>query len=300
MRRMPDHPPAEHPLQASAERLGCFDVGAPTGPGWHLLGEATDPALAERLVERVAAGDGHGPRPRAVAGAYVGGSLTWAVLQPVAALFAAERRALDLAPGNVAVQLDDDGWATRAAVLVPRFAALPDDPAADHDDVVTVPDDAALAAWAADRIVATFEPVLAAVRAASPYGTSGHWGTLADTISAILWLLHEQGASGTDLDAAWHRTEALVDAVQARVPALRARSRRFTLDAPGAPVALPMRSTCCLYYRTPEAAAAEGDGLCTTCPRRTDEERVRLVEANLRAEADAADAADAAEPADAT
>ena len=275
----------DHPLRASVERLGCFQVGPPATSGWHALAAMAEPARIAELVERVAAGDGHGPRPRAVAGAYLGGSLAWAVLQPVAAHLASEQRALDISPANVAIRVDEAGWATAMTLLEPRFAALPQDAAAGHPLVTVLADEGELVAWAADRIVAAFEPVLAAVRTVSPYGMSGHWGALADTLSAALWLLHEQGARPADLDAAWQRTEALVDEVQARVPALRARSRRFTFDVPPAPVRLPMRGTCCLYHRTPEAAADYGDGLCSTCPRRTDEERVRLVEANLRADA---------------
>ena len=43
-----------------------------------------------------------------------------------------------------------------------------------------------------------------------------------------------------------------------------------------------MRGTCC-YYQAPESQVDGGDGLCTTCPRRTDDERIRLVDAHLRA-----------------
>ncbi len=280
---MPDPNDAELVVQAMADRSGLFDLGPPAGPGWHLLAAATDPAWTATRIDQVAAGDGHGPRPRAVAGAYVGGSLAWTVLQPFAAVLATERRALALSLEDLAVLVDDTGWTSRLRVLEPRFAAVSDDPAA-AAAVAVLDDEAALLEWAADQVVTTFAPVLAAVRAASPYGLSGLWGALADTLSAVQWLVHEGGADPGELERARALTEGLVDAVQRRVPHLKARSRLFRLETPAQPVTLPLRGTCCLYYRTPEADADGTDGLCTTCPRRSDAERVRLVERNLAAE----------------
>jgi hypothetical protein len=268
---------AELALRAVAERTGLFDLGPAVGPGWHLLAEATDPAWTAARIDQIAAGDGHGPRPRAVAGAYVGGALAWTVLQPFTAVLVTEHRALDLAPEHLAVLLDDTGWTSRLRVVEPRFAALADDPDAGAA-VAVLADDAALLEWAAGRVVATFSPVFGAVRASSPYGLSGLWGALADTLSAVLWLLRDGGAGPEELARAWATTEGLVDAVQRRVPRLKARSRPFRFETPVPPVTLPLRGTCCLYYRTPEAEADATDGLCTTCPRRTDPERVRLVE----------------------
>ena len=40
------------------------------------------------------------------------------------------------------------------------------------------------------------------------------------------------------------------------------------LEYPGGSEATRVRNTCCLYYKT-------GNGVCFTCPRKTDEERVR-------------------------
>ena len=282
---MPARADAAAALRASAAATGLFDVGPQPGSAWHPLTSAGDPAWIGELVDRTEAGDGHGPRPRAVAGAYVAGALTWAVLQPATALLLREGRALDLSPEGLALLVDDTGWASRLAVVEPRFAALPGDPAATAA-VALVPDVAALVERSADAVVATFTPIFAAVRACSPYGLAGMWGALADTVAAVLWLLHERGADPAALDRAWAGAESLVDALQRRVPQLKARSRRFRFEQPDPPVALPLRGTCCLYYRTPEAAVDGSDGLCTTCPRRSDEARVRLVEAGFAAPAD--------------
>jgi hypothetical protein len=124
------------------------------------------------------------------------------------------------------------------------------------------------------------------------------WGLLADHVSAVLWALRERGASPAELGQAWRDVEQLVDALQRQAPRLRARSRLFRFDGGGTvpPVELPMRGTCCLYDKAPESRAAGGDGLCTTCPRRPDGERIRLVDEHLRRQATAAAGAAASDP----
>ena len=280
---MPSSPPdaAAH-LRATAARLDVFDVGTTAGEGWHPLTMALDPAWTVERVDRLVEGNGHGPRPRPVSGAYLGAGLAWVVAMPVAAALVTEHRALDAGVEGIAVHVDHEGWPTRMAVLEPRFATLAGDPAAGCAGVAVVPDPGGLVEFAADRLADTFTAVFASVRRASPYGTSGLWGSLADHVASVLWLLHQRGATNADLARAWRVAEDLVDAIQRRQPRLKARARLFHFDGPTAPVNLPMRGTCCLYYTTPESQAAGGDGLCGTCPRRPDEERVRLVGHRLR------------------
>jgi ferric iron reductase protein FhuF len=260
---------------------------------------AIDPAWTAGRVERLARGGEHGTRPRAVAGAYLGSGLAWVVAVPVAAALVTDRRCPDVTIDNVAVSIDDEGWSTRMAVLAPRFAALPSDPAAGSGDATLVDDVTRLVDATADLLVATFTPVFAAVRQASPYGLSGLWGSLADHVATVLWALRERGSAPAELGRAWALVEQLVDAVQRREPRLRARSRLFRFDRGGTapPVELPMRGTCCLYYQAPESRVDGGDGLCTTCPRRPDDERIRLVDAHLSAHAAAAGAAAGPAPA---
>jgi hypothetical protein len=284
----------DHPLAATAARFDLFDVGAPRGPGWHPLTAALDPAWTAARVERLARGGEHGRRPRAAAGAFLAGDLAWVVAVPVAAALLTERRCPDVAIGNVAIRVDDEGWSTRMAVVAPRFAALPGDAAAGSDDATVVEDLARLVDHTADLLAATFTPVFTEVRRASPFGVSGMWGVLADHVAAVLWALRERGASPAELRHAWDVVEQLVDALQRRAPRLRARSRLYRFAGGGTvpPVELPMRGTCCLYDKAPESRAGGGDGLCTTCPRRPDDERIRLVDEHLRRQATAAGASD--------
>lgn len=272
-------------LEATARRLDLFEVDVPSGPGWHPLADALDPGWMGARIARLVEGAGHGPRPLAACGAYLGADLAARVVTPLATMIVTERRALDVTLTNVAVRFDDDGWPTRMAVAEPRFAVLPGDPAVRNPGVSVLPDEDALIDWAASHVVETFTPVFASVRATSRYGTSGLWGALADQVASVLWLLHERGASPTGLDRAWTVAAAFVEAIQRLEPRLKARPRRFRFASARPVVDLPMRGTCCLYYTTPEAAADEGDGMCNTCPRRDDEERVRLVNERLAAEA---------------
>ena len=271
-------------LGTVAARYDAFEVGL-DGDGWVRLTAARDHEWLVARIARLAEGGEHGPRPLAVAGAYFGGDLSWQIAATAALLLHSDRRALDVSLENLAVRIDDDGWPSRLAVVEERFACLPEDPAAGSEGVTVVADRAALVAFLADAIVEAMEPVLRSVRALSRYGQPGLWGALADHVANVAWNLKEAGADAAELDAAWVTTEELVDALQARQRWLKVRPRRFRLSTEEGPVYLPMRGTCCLYYKTPESKAAEaaagGGGLCTTCPLRTDDERVALVEAHF-------------------
>jgi hypothetical protein len=264
-------------LGAAAARLDCFELGRHDGAGWHPLDAALDDGWVAEQVDRLAEGSGHGRRPRTVAVAYLAGGLSWAVAVPVTAMLVTEHVALDPAIGNVAVHVDQQGWPSRIALVRPRVTVLPGDLAAGRPNFAVAPSLGTLVESVADGLADAFAAIFAVVRRAGPYGISGMWGTLADDIASTVWLLHEHGSTARQLDHAWTVAEGIIDALQVRQPALRARPRRFHFSGATPPVDLPMRGTCCLYYRTPEAAADGDDGMCTTCPRRTDEQRVQLV-----------------------
>jgi Ferric iron reductase FhuF-like transporter/FhuF 2Fe-2S C-terminal domain len=269
--------PHDSSLRAAAN-LDCFDLGDPGGaPGWHPLAAALDDQWLAAQLDRLIDGNGHGRRPRAVAGAYLASGLSWAVSVPVTALLVTQRQVIDTEAGNLSIHVDDYGWPTRMAIHQPRVTALPTDPAATQPAVTVTTGMPELVELAAAQLVATFTPIFAAIRRASPYGTSGMWGTLADNVASTLWLLRDRGATAAELDDGWQLAQALIDALQTRRPGLRSTPRRFRFADASPPADLPMRGTCCLYYRTPEAAADGGDGMCNTCPRRRDDERVALV-----------------------
>ncbi len=269
-------------LEATACRFDLFDVGVPSDdPRWIPLTAVLDSAWLRGALGTLEAGNGHGPRPRSVVGSYFAADLAWQVVTTAGIVLHADGRALDLGLDHLAVRIDDQGWPSRVALVDPTFAALAADPAVGSPGVSAVGDRDALLDHLAERIVETMRPVFTAVRAQTPYGLAGMWGALADHVANLSWNLRDAEASAEELDGAWATTEALIDRIAVAEPRLKARPRRFTFRTPDGTVQLPMRSTCCLYYLTPEADAAEGDGKCTTCPLRDDEDRIARVEAGF-------------------
>jgi hypothetical protein len=115
----------------------------------------------------------------------------------------------------------------------------------------------------ADELVALLTPVFAAVRARLPYGLAGMWGSVADGLA---------------------EHPALVDAVAARVPRLRARPRFQTVRWSGGHHRAVVRGTCCLWYKVfPGDPDPAGEGYCTSCPHRTDDSRAAAIAGWLEA-----------------
>jgi hypothetical protein len=115
----------------------------------------------------------------------------------------------------------------------------------------------------ADELVALLTPVFAAVRARLPYGLSGMWGAMADGLA---------------------EHPALVDAVAARVPRLRARPRFQTVTWSGGTHRATVRGTCCLWYKVfPGDPDPAGEGYCVSCPYRTGDSRAAMIAGWLEA-----------------
>jgi hypothetical protein len=146
---------------------------------------------------------------------------------------------------------------------------LPTDPdiGAAHTEVVAGP--ATLHAIVADELVAIATTIFAAVRRLAPFGLRGMWGNFADGIAeGVVWRTRNFGE-----EAAPARRVALqlVDALADRVPALTVRPRFERVAWSGGTAWLPVKSTCCLYYKTFEGSPDPcGDGYCTSCPFRDD------------------------------
>lgn len=235
---------------------------------WYPLTAALDPAWTATRIERLAEGAGHGRRPPAVAGSYFSGDLSWTIAHPAAVAFGRDATVLAISLDNVRVHFGDEGWPDRIEFV--------------HDRRRT-----GTAGDLADALVATLGPIFDIVRSLTPYGYAGMWGSLADHIATSLWELHYDdtggngvgGAAATDdklVDVAWERLSQVIAELGRREPRLRARPRRFHFAAASPPVDLPMRGSCCLKFKAPEAAF-DDEPMCSTCPRRSDPERVALV-----------------------
>lgn len=143
------------------------------------------------------------------------------------------------------------------------------------------PEEAVLSA-AADRIAHLTAPLVERLCAELPVGPVALWGGVADVIGAYsLWFARQTGG---DPRRAWSRAQSLLDRL-AQVAPVRHRPRLFPVTWSGGTACYPVRSTCCLYYRTGAAAGPDGPTYCTTCPLRRDESREARLVAHLEATA---------------
>lgn len=138
--------------------------------------------------------------------------------------------------------------------------------------------DAIVLAAAAERVAHLAAPLVERLSADLPIGRVAVWGGVADALVAhALWFARQ---GGTDQTSAWARSDLLLDRL-GQVAPLRRRPTLFPVTWSGGTAYYPVRSTCCLYYRTEAAAGPEGPTYCATCPRRGDQSRTACLVAHL-------------------
>lgn len=269
------------PLAATLERVSAIEsehgielssrLGVPDEPGWApAAGIAGDHELLTEMMSRIERGCGLENR------AYAGTSLLriylWRILTPAVAAFLAERRLPDLRAENVMIRFGEGGFAERLAFAGPRFFVLPDDPEAGHPDaVVALSEDALLGemhgALSGTHLPALI-PTLRTLRVRR--GTRALWRAAADVCAeAFMFVGRDLGREAEG--------RALADKLLAPPSPLSAPTNYFTLEYPGGSEETRVRNTCCLYYKL-------GNGVCFTCPRKTDEERIRQLVEELEVE----------------
>lgn len=264
---------AAGPLAATQSRLRRVDpdwpdqhavrVGVPEEPGWLGL----DDVLADGTVAawwRATLADPYAAGVASVAAVRLISVFGYAVLTPVLAGLVLDRRAYDVSAANLAVRLDEAGYHNATAVRATTVAVLPDDPAAHHPDAVVLADEAALLGWVADRAVAVLRPAVQQVRALSRFGVVPQWNVLADAVlrPALQVPLNLGGDQGAGL-ALGHR---LLDALVDRGARVRRRGSSEELARGGRTYALPVRGSCCFYYRTGPPVTEPGGDYRATCP----------------------------------
>lgn len=238
-------------------------VGVPSGSDWHLLdtvaADGTIAAWCGQVRERANPG-----RLASVAAATVGKSLTHAVLGRVTAALLLEHRAWDVTASNLAVHRDAEGHLDRVAVREPAVTVLPGDPVAGAPGTSVVPDLPALLDGVAHRAVRTLAPLFDAVRAATRYGIVPLWNGAADAVLGTAAFVPIY--AGTDQRAGGDLGVALVDALVAHGAPVRTRGGHEPLRWGEQSYRVPVRGTCCLYYKTQPPVEQSGDEYCTTCP----------------------------------
>ena len=245
---------AGYPIELTAR------LGLPDEPGWTVASDLYRDRLGG-VLDR--AGRSLGLGNRAYTGTSVLRDCLWRLLTPVVAAFLTERRLPDLAAANVGLRFGEGGFTEGLAFVGPRFHCLPEDPEAGHPDAVVL--------GSTDRLVDRARVALSETHVAALVpalrergvrrGTRALERAAADVCAeAFIFVGRGLGREAEGAEAAGRLlggTSRISAPVNYRV-----------LAYPGGSEATRVRNTCCLYYKT-------GNGVCFTCPRKTDEERVR-------------------------
>lgn len=229
---------------------------AATGPGWEPLDGVP---VARWCTEARDRGGGHA----SVAAMAVGGALAHAVLGRVTAALVLDRRAWDLTAGNLLVHRAAAGHLDRVALRVPLVRVLAGDPAAGAPDarVFRAPD---LLDALATEAVGTLDPLFAAVRGATRFGVVPLWNAAADTVRTTA--AHVALYAALPPGPAHATATGLLDRLAARGARIRSRGADVPLEHRGHAHRVPVRASCCLWFRTNPPVPRRSDALCTTCP----------------------------------
>lgn len=263
---------AHGPLAATLKRVGSGEgemdlsarVGVPDGPGWVPAADlVADTRALDRLMGRLART--YGAENRAFVGTTLFRGVLWRILVPAVAAFLRERRLPDLRAENVALRFGEDGFVVDLAFVGPRFLALPDDPEAWHPEAVMVPEedvlDVGIRVPVAETYLPALIPALKSLRVRRGRRTLER--SAADVCAeAFIYVGRDLGREEEGVERAAR--------LLAGPPPLEAPLDYRVLEFPGGSEARRVRCTCCLYYKT-------GNGTYFTCPRKTDEERVRQI-----------------------
>lgn len=141
------------------------------------------------------------------------------------------------------------------------------------------------AAVAAD-VASLVGPWLARHAAVLPITERTAWGGVVDSLTGSA-LAAARAGLGASADVVWDRLECFIDELAQLAP-LPGRPRRVDVTHAGGTSVFPVRSTCCLHYRTCPSPDRDGDGYCVTCPLRSDASRQQRLATHLEDVADAA------------
>jgi hypothetical protein len=218
--------------------------------------------VAQRLAEQYvpAAEETHVPE-KTTAG-YV---LQWYLVIPSylgGLLFHSARRVPSLSPLQLGFRLDPA--ALREVVLRPgRFWCLPGDPDVGHPDAVPVPDEAALGMVLRREVIAHATRFLAVYSPQVRFGRRTQWAAVADALDRGLLLAGrsfgspQAGAADARLVFAGETTASTICQMT---------------DEQGRTHWTRRRGSCCFLYALPGIERP-----CTSCPRVSDAERVRIL-----------------------
>lgn len=265
------------PISATLVRMAALDAYlmaeiGPHEPGWFyaddLLHNPTS-ALAEGLARQSAH---YRTAERRTCGSFFIGDYAWYMPAAAIASYLAERRVPDLAPSNMALRYrtctwEEDGQTGESErldvrFLNGRFAALPNDPAADDPDALVLPDLDALRTWLRTRLEAHLAPLIDSVCTHTGLGKRAQWNLVADACAALF--LYAGKALG---DPARGQSEGLAFVKADGSPLHNPDTGYITLEWAGHCETFRTRGGCCRSYTRPDSDK------CTTCVLRPAEER---------------------------
>ena len=265
----------EHPLAQTLDRVRKLneylkvEFGEPQGEEWLCLPDDVTSGAA-RLDTLIAATQA---RLRTKAPNIVGSAMLqsyqWPVISSAVGCYLLDQRVPDIGAANVRLRYNAEGEAEAIAYTRGQFTVLANDPMAQHPDAVVVPDQAALRATLRAAIESHLGGVIAQFCTQLGCKARGLWLNVADSCTGtLIWLMkeHQPAVSVSQIEA---EVEALV-----RVGGSPLNNKQIGL--------LPLtyrdhtavfldRATCCYWYKT------EGGDYCSTCPKRTPEDRKELL-----------------------
>jgi hypothetical protein len=266
---------AHQPLAQTLERIRLLneylkpELGRPSDGAWFT---ATDLAPGAAQLETLVTATQARLRTSAptITASAVLQSYQWPLISTAIACYLVDRRVPDLSVGRIRTRYTAEHEADGLALDSGRFVALPSDPAADHADATVVADLDALRLSMRTQIEAHLSVVIAQLCTRFACKPRGLWLNVADSCaSTLIWLMQEHAPATTPA-----QIEAEFAAL-IRVPESPLYSRQIGLIELAyhdrRQVFLD-RATCCYWYKT------EGGDYCSTCPKRTqDDRRERLL-----------------------
>jgi hypothetical protein len=242
---------------------GAYPAGlrldARPGPPWRTGAELTDPDQLEAVVGTVMRRYG---ATRHVAAALLWKTYTYRVVSPVVLGWALNRRVPLAIAERTLVRPGPGDNRLSTALIDPTVAVLPGDPLAGTPGTLTVPDEDALLAAAAQAL---FEehliPAVATFVARCKIGRRPLWGSVAEAVAHPLLIASPRTSGGlADVGPPPVRTQAGRLAQARRLLDGLGHGLADLLDLRPAPDGTPYRRrTCCLAFALPQY------DYCATC-----------------------------------
>jgi hypothetical protein len=250
---------------------------APEGDGWLPITAllASGGESVREMMGRIGSHYKSGKNRRMPA-TFFFGDYAFALLALANACYLLDRRVPRLTPETVYLRFGERGDVEGIALKEYGFAALANDPAANHPDctVLSTPD--ALQDFLLEGALSCLQPMTQSVRATSPLGLPAMWALAADyAASAATYIarflnMHDQGLElARQLSAKPTPLQRKRDFIQIGLTVNGCDLRYDMVD----------RTSCCLYYQTEEGH------YCSTCPHRPATERVERITKWLTEEA---------------